>query len=99
MAFTAGAEATISGKDKIQPDKPDTMSAFAAVSPPKSAMFVPAALTPMKRRRLTMVTANSPKGTAEANKKKLLTRTADGFCAKNTRITSAAAKGLTYGAP
>ena len=42
-------------------------------------MFVPAARTPMKRRRLTAVTAKIPKGTAEPKRKKLLTRTAVGL--------------------
>ena len=58
-------------------------------------MFVPAARTPMKRKRLTVVTAKIPKGTAEPNRKKLLTRTAVGLCARNKRNFSAAAKGVT----
>jgi len=73
--------------------------AIVAVKPPRRAMFVPAARTPMNRNRLTVVTAKIPKGTAEANRKKLLTRTAVGLCAKNKRTSSAGAKGVTYGAP
>ena len=51
-------------------------------------MFVPAARTPRKRNRLTTVTAKIPKGTAEPNRKKLLTRTAAGLCARKERSAS-----------
>ena len=78
---------------------PERINAIVAVKPPSRVMFVPAARTPMNRNRLTVVTAKIPKGTAEANKKKLLTRTAVGLCAKNKRTCSAGAKGVTKDAP
>lgn len=68
MARTAGTEAATSGTDNTQPNRPEKMSAWAAVNPPNNAMLVPAVRTPINRNRLTMV-----RGTAEANKKKLLT--------------------------
>ena len=53
----------------------------------------------MKRNRLTVVTAKMPKGIAEPNRKKLLTRTAVGLCVKNDAQCSAGAKGVTKDAP
>ena len=99
MALTADADATTSSNDSTQPRRPERISAPAAVNPPNSAMFVPAARTPKNRILLTAVTANSPNGTADPNRKKLPMRTAAGFWAKKTLTTSPAAKGLIYGAP
>ena len=95
IAFTSCAEADTSGTDSTQPAMPERINAIVAVKPPRRAMFVPAARTPMKRNRLTVVTAKIPKGTAEPNRKKLLTRIAVGLCAKNKRTCSAGAKGVT----
>jgi hypothetical protein len=92
--FTICAEANTSGTDKIQPTPPERINAMVAIKPPRNAMFVPAARTPMKCRRLTVVTAKIPKGIADPNRKKLLTRTAVGLSARNARNSSAEAKGV-----
>jgi hypothetical protein len=99
MALTAEADATTSGDDGTQPRRPERISAPAAVKPPNSALFVPAARTPNNRIVPTAVTSNSANGTADPNRKKLPIRTAAGFWAKKTLTTSPAAKGLMYGSP
>jgi hypothetical protein len=73
IAFTTGADANTSGTDKTQPALPERINAIVAIKPPRRAIFVPTARTPRKRKRLAVVTAKIPKGTAEPNRKKLLT--------------------------
>src|ERR1700722_16841060 len=97
--FTTATESETSGTDKTQPAMPEKNSAIAATRPPSKVIFVPAARTPMKRNRLTVVTAKMPKGTAEPNRKKLLTRTAIGLWVKNMRTCSAGANGVTNDPP